>query len=127
MAPTVDAVTLTVIEKGLQQVCSEMDLVHEKTSFSPVISEGLDRANGLYHRDTGEVIAQGETGLPSFIGVMQFSTQHIIREWVNSRGASRISQMPASASLQCSAMKSTTALIESQASRGTAVPYLFER
>ena len=32
---TIDPVTLTVIEKGLQQVCSEMDLVHEKTSFSP--------------------------------------------------------------------------------------------
>jgi N-methylhydantoinase B len=75
-----DPVLLAVIQNGLRQVATEMDLVHEKTSFSPVISEGLDRANGLYHRSTGEVIAQGETGLPSFIGVMQFSTQHIIRE-----------------------------------------------
>ncbi len=74
-----DPVLLAVIQNGLRQVASEMDLVHEKTSFSPVISEGLDRANGIYHKDTGEVIAQGETGLPSFIGVMQFSTQHIIR------------------------------------------------
>ena len=55
-----------------------MDLVHEKTSFSPVISEGFDRSNGIYHRDTGEVIAQGEMGLPSFVGVMQFSTQCVI-------------------------------------------------
>ena len=77
---TFDPVLLAVIQNGLRQVATEMDLVHEKTSFSPVISEGLDRANGIYHRDTGEVIAQGETGLPSFIGVMQFSTQHIIRE-----------------------------------------------
>jgi N-methylhydantoinase B len=76
---TFDPVLLAVIQNGLRQVATEMDLVHEKTSFSPVISEGLDRANGIYHRDTGEVITQGETGLPSFIGVMQFSAQHIIR------------------------------------------------
>ena len=35
---TIDPVTLTVIEKGLQHVCSEMDLVHKKASFSAVIS-----------------------------------------------------------------------------------------
>lgn len=74
-----DPVLLAVIQNGLRHVATEMDLVHEKTSFSPVISEGLDRANGIYHRDNGDVITQGETGLPSFIGVMQFSAQHIIR------------------------------------------------
>lgn len=74
-----DPILLSVIQSGLRQVATEMDLVHEKTSFSPVISEGLDRANGIYHRDTGEVIAQGDTGLPAFIGILQFSTQHIMR------------------------------------------------
>ena len=74
----IDPVTLAVIENGLKQVCSEMDLVHEKTSFSPVISEGFDRSNGIYHRDTGEMIAQGELGLPIFLGVMQFATQAVI-------------------------------------------------
>ena len=34
---TLDPVTLAVIQNGLRQVASEMDLVHEKTSFSPVI------------------------------------------------------------------------------------------
>ena len=38
---TLDPVTLAVIQNGLRQVASEMDLVHEKTSFSPVISEGV--------------------------------------------------------------------------------------
>jgi N-methylhydantoinase B len=55
-----------------------MDLVHEKTSFSPVISEGFDRSNGIYDRDRGEMIAQGELGLPIFLGVMQFATQAVI-------------------------------------------------
>ena len=73
-----DPVTLAVIENGLRQVCSEMDLVHEKTSFSPVISEAYDRSNGIYHRDDGEMIAQGELGLPIFLGVMQFATQAVI-------------------------------------------------
>ena len=73
-----DPVTLAVIENGLRQVCSEMDLVHEKTSFSPVISEAYDRSNGIYHRDTGEMISQGELGLPIFLGVMQFATQAVI-------------------------------------------------
>jgi hypothetical protein len=50
---TLDPVTLTVIQNGLRQVASEMDLVHEKTSFSPVISEGFDRSNGIYDRATG--------------------------------------------------------------------------
>ncbi len=77
---TIDPVTLTVIEKGLQQVCSEMDLVHEKTSFSPVISESFDRSNGIYSRENGEVIAQGELGLPIFIGVMQETTRAVIAD-----------------------------------------------
>ena len=58
---TLDPVTLAVIQNGLRQVASEMDLVHEKTSFSPVISEGFDRSNGIYDRTTGEVVAQGES------------------------------------------------------------------
>ena len=73
-----DPVTLAVIQNGLRQVASEMDLVHEKTSFSPVISEAFDRSNGIYHPLTGEVIAQGEMGLPIFVGVMQFTTQAVI-------------------------------------------------
>ena len=69
-----DPVTLAVVQNGLRQVATEMDLVHEKTSFSPVISEAYDRSNGIYDRATGEVVAQGELGLPIFVGVMQFTT-----------------------------------------------------
>ena len=79
-ASLIDPVTLTVIEKGLQQVCNEMDLVHEKTSFSPVISEAFDRSNGIYGLDGGRVIAQGATGLPIFVGVMQETTRCVSLE-----------------------------------------------
>ncbi len=77
-ARDLDPVTLAVIESGLQQVASEMDLVHQRTSFSPVISEAYDRSNGIYQPDTGEIIAQGELGLPIFLGVMQSTTQAVI-------------------------------------------------
>lgn len=71
-------VTLTVIQSGLHQVCNEMDLAHCRAAFSPIISESQDRSNGIYHRDSGELIAQGELGLPIFVGTMQFSTQAVI-------------------------------------------------
>ncbi len=75
---TIDPVTLVVVQNGLQRVASEMDLTFERAAFSPVISEGLDRSNGIYDAINGEVIAQGALGLPLFIGVMQFTTQGVI-------------------------------------------------
>jgi N-methylhydantoinase B len=73
-----DIVQLAVIQNGLRQIATEMDLVHEKAAFSPVISEAFDRSNGIYHRHNGEVVAQGAMGLPLFVGVMQFATRAVI-------------------------------------------------
>jgi N-methylhydantoinase B len=81
----IDPITLVVIQNGLQQVCNEMDLAFVRAAFSPVISEALDRSDGIYHRDSGELIAQGELGLPVFVGTMQFSTQAVI-EHVKAQG-----------------------------------------
>ena len=77
-AGKLDPITLTVIQGGLQQVCNEMDLAFVRSAFSPVISEALDRSNGIYHKDNGELIAQGELGLPVFVGTMQFGTRCVI-------------------------------------------------
>ena len=74
----VDPVTLAVIQAGLQQVCNEMDLAFVRAAFSPVISEALDRSDGIYAADMGELIVQGELGLPVFVGTMQFSTEVVI-------------------------------------------------
>jgi len=73
-----DPVTLAVIQNGLQQVCNEMDLAFVRAAFSPVISEALDRSDGIYHRTTGALIAQGDLGLPVFVGTMQFSCEAVI-------------------------------------------------
>ena len=73
-----DPVTLTVLQNGLIQVCNEMDLAFVRSAFSPVISEGMDRSDGIYDAIDGSLIAQGELGLPVFVGTMQFSTQAVI-------------------------------------------------
>ncbi len=75
----IDPVTLAVVQSGLQQVCNEMDLAFVRAAFSPVISETLDRSDGIYHRDDGALIAQGDLGLPVFVGTMQFGTAEVIK------------------------------------------------
>jgi N-methylhydantoinase B len=80
----VDPITLAVIQNGLQQVCNEMDLAFVRSAFSPVISEALDRSDGIYAAGDGALIAQGELGLPVFVGTMQYSTRAVI-EHENSR------------------------------------------
>ncbi|MDF0600662.1 hydantoinase B/oxoprolinase family protein [Psychromarinibacter sp. C21-152] len=71
---TLDPITLSVIQSGLQQVCDEMDLSFSRAAFSPVIAEANDRSDGIYATD-GALIAQGAGGLPVFVGTMQESTR----------------------------------------------------
>ena len=61
-----DPITLTVIQSGLQQVCNEMDLAFVRSAFSPVISEALDRSDGIYEKDSGELIARAISSPLSF-------------------------------------------------------------
>ena len=78
MMKTLDAITLSVIQAALQQVCDEMDLTFSRAAFSPVIAEANDRSDGIYSAEDGSLIAQGSQGLPVFVGVMQHSTRTII-------------------------------------------------
>ena len=75
---SLDPITLTVIQSGLQQVCDEMDLSFSRAAFSPVIAEANDRSDGIYAAEDGSLIAQGSQGLPVFVGVMQYSTATLI-------------------------------------------------
>jgi len=75
---SLDAITLSVIQAALQQVCDEMDLTFSRAAFSPVIAEANDRSDGIYSAEDGSLIAQGLGGLPVFVGVMQYSTRVLI-------------------------------------------------
>jgi N-methylhydantoinase B len=77
--PTLDALTVAVIQAGLTQVCNEMDIAFTRAAFSPVIAEADDRSSGIYASADGALIAQGEFGLPVFVGTMQYSTAELTR------------------------------------------------
>ncbi|MSS71892.1 MAG: hydantoinase B/oxoprolinase family protein [Candidatus Latescibacteria bacterium] len=74
----IDPITLAVMRGSLEQVADEMDAALERMAFSPVISDGFDRASGIYDRANGEVIVQGPRGLPNFIYVMEFTVRSVI-------------------------------------------------
>ena len=73
-----DPVTLAVVRGSLEQIADEMDLHLIHAAISPIISETNDCANGIFHPDTGETIAQGRYGLPVFLAYMQFTVQKVI-------------------------------------------------
>jgi N-methylhydantoinase B len=78
-----DPATLSVLQNALRQIVDEMDLALEKAAFNPVMSESRDRANGIYDPVTGDVLAQGDTGLPIFVGVMQYAVQSAVAAYPN--------------------------------------------
>ncbi|MBV1865935.1 MAG: hydantoinase B/oxoprolinase family protein [Rhodobacteraceae bacterium] len=79
---SLDPITMSVIQAGLQQICDEMDMTFSRAAFSPVIAEANDRSDGIYAADDGSLIAQGAGGLPVFVGTMQYSTKTLI-EMIN--------------------------------------------
>jgi N-methylhydantoinase B len=81
----IDPATLAVVQNALRQVVDEMDLTLERSAFNPVMSEGRDRANGIYQRSSGDVIAQGTTGLPIFVGVMQSAVKSALQAFPDLR------------------------------------------
>jgi len=85
---SLDAITLSVIQSGLQQVCDEMDLSFSRAAFSPVIAEANDRSDGIYSAKDGSLISQGLTGLPVFVGTMQYSTRTLIEMIASGKAAS---------------------------------------
>lgn len=76
----IDPITLAVLRGSFEQIAEEMDTVLAASAVSPVIADAWDRASGIFHPQTGEVIAQGSTGLPIFIVVMQHTVQEVLKD-----------------------------------------------
>lgn len=76
----IDPTTLAVVRGALEQITDEMDTVLSASAISPVISDAWDRASGIFHPKTGEVIVQGSTGMPIFIIVMQHTVQEVLKD-----------------------------------------------
>lgn len=73
-----DPVTIAVVRGALDQVANELDKHLIRAAISPIISEMNDCANGIFHPQTGETIAQGQYGLPVFLANMQLTVQNLI-------------------------------------------------
>ena len=77
----VDPITLAVLLGALEQIAEEMDTVLATSAVSPVIADAWDRASGIFHPQTGEVVVQGSTGLPIFVVVMQHTVQEVLKSF----------------------------------------------
>jgi N-methylhydantoinase B len=75
-----DPIMLAVIRGALEQIAEEMDTLIASSAISPVIADAWDRASGIFHPESGEVIVQGSTGLPIFIVVMQHTVQEVMKD-----------------------------------------------
>jgi N-methylhydantoinase B len=71
---------IAIIRGRLQQITDEMDVVHTKAAFSPVVSEMSDRANAIIDPRRLEVVSQGKTGLPVFVSAMQSAARSIMNK-----------------------------------------------
>jgi len=75
---SMDAVTLAVLNGRLEQIVDEMDATLFRSAFNPIIAEAHDASHGIYHRATGDTLAQGKSGLPIFVGAMAFAVRTVI-------------------------------------------------
>ncbi|MEE2745578.1 MAG: hydantoinase B/oxoprolinase family protein [Pseudomonadota bacterium] len=73
--------TLLAVLKGrLEQIADEMDATLFRSAFNPIIAEAHDASHGLYHKETGETLVQGKSGLPVFVGAMAFAVNSVIEK-----------------------------------------------
>jgi len=78
---TIDPITLAVMRGNFEQIADDMDVVLGASAISSVIADAWDLASGLFHPETGEVVAQGPNGLPIFIVVMQHTVQAVLEAY----------------------------------------------
>jgi len=78
MSEPIDPITLAVLAGRMEQIADEMDATLFRAAFNPIIAEAHDASHGIYHRDSGDTLVQGKSGLPIFVGVMSFAVKAVI-------------------------------------------------
>lgn len=76
--PTLDPVTLTVIDNYLTSTCRDMGVTMMKTSYSPIFNESLDFSCVIFD-PAGQMLAQAEF-CPSQIGTIKFTVNWTLDE-----------------------------------------------
>ena len=70
--PEISPILLAVLKGRLEQIADEMDATLFRSAFNPIIAEAHDASHVLYHRETGETLIQGKSGLPVFVLVEHY-------------------------------------------------------
>ena len=76
--PSLDQVTLTVIDNYLTTTCREMGLAMMRTAYSPIFNESLDFSCVMFD-NRGRMIAQAEF-CPSQIGTIKYTVEWMLEE-----------------------------------------------
>jgi N-methylhydantoinase B len=74
---TINPITLEVIHNGLLTSTKEMDFVIARTARSVLWQESGDYSTAILSR-TGDMVAQGPSGIPVHLGTMPQSVQHAL-------------------------------------------------
>jgi N-methylhydantoinase B len=75
----VDPITLEVVRNRLAVIADEMEEILLRSSYSPIVKEGLDASAALFTRD-GETLAQS-VAIPIHLGTLVPGVRRIIREF----------------------------------------------
>lgn len=84
MPEKVDIFTLEILANALNSIAEEMFWTAIRTAKSSIFYETLDFSTAITRWD-GETVAQA-VGIPLFIGVMDFSAKHMMREAIQEYG-----------------------------------------
>ncbi len=76
----IDPITFEVIKNALKSVVNEMNLVLSRSAYSPNITEGEDHCGAVFDAE-GNLVMQGDTDLPIFIGIIEFPCKNIIEKF----------------------------------------------
>jgi N-methylhydantoinase B len=76
-AKEVDPVTFEVLRNAFTSVVDEMTLVLERTSHSPVVSDGRDFSAALCDAE-GRLVAEGHENLPAHVGTLPHTVKAVL-------------------------------------------------
>lgn len=77
-ATETDPILFEILRSTFAAISNEMGLVIAKTAYSTSVNEGRDFSSSIFDGEGGQ-IAQGDLGLPAFVGVTQVTVPEVIK------------------------------------------------
>ncbi len=77
---SIDPITFEVMRNALKSVVNEMNLSLSRSAHSAIITEGNDHCGAIFTAD-GNLVMQGDTDLPIFVGIIEFPCRNIVQKF----------------------------------------------